>query len=259
MKTLVGILKKNKAWIISILSALAFLGIWEITAAVINVQIILPRIGDVAIALGEILIIPKSYITIGMSLLRCLISFSAAFVLGVLLGILGGISKTLAAAIRPLTVVLKSMPTMAIVLILMLAIGKDASPIVIGIMLVFPVIYETVKTAVENIDIRIIELARLDGITAAESVRHIYIPITMPYIAGAVASSAGLTIKGVISAEIVAYTAMSIGWEMKIASAASTLTEIPKLFAWVIIVLALSILFESALKLLFTRAGKQIS
>lgn len=249
MKTIVDMIKKNRLWLISIGSVLLLLGIWELAATLIGAELILPRLSAVAAAFGGLFTKPAFYAAVGASMLRCLVSFVIAFALGVLLGLLAGLNKPLAAALRPVVAALRTVPTLAIVLILMLAFGKQAAPVIIGVMMVFPIIYQTTKTAVENTDRRVVELARLDGAGTIAALRYVYAPISLPYILGAVASTFGLNIKAVISAEILAYTANSIGYQMKFASLDSLLSSVPVLFAWVIVTLLLSVAIECALKL----------
>lgn len=259
MKAFWEIVKKNRLWLISIGAVLVFLGVWEIIAAIIDIEIILPRLSAVGAEFFGLLTKPKFYAAVGASLLRCLISFITAFVLGVILGLLAGTNKSLAAALRPFVAALRTIPTLAVVLILLLALGRDAAPVVIGIMMVFPIIYQTTLTAVRNTDRRVVELARLDGVGALASIRYIYAPGSLPYILGAISSTFGLNIKAVVSAEILAYTASSIGYEMKFASLDSTLSSMPLLFAWVIVTLLLSVLLEFVLKQIFSRLTKKFS
>ena len=253
MKAFLETIKKNKIWLISAGAVIVLLGIWEIAAIAVGAEIILPRLSSTVTALGGLFAKQSFYAAIGNSLLHCLISFAAAFVLGIIAGAFAGLRPAFAAAVRPVVAFIHSVPTLAVVLILMLMFGKQAAPTVIGVMLVFPVIYETTKTAIANIDKQVVELARLDGAGLVQSVRYVYIPLSLPYIFGAIGSSFGLCIKGVISAEILAYTAGSIGYEMKFASLDSALASTPVLFAWVIVVLVISILFEFALKGMFKK------
>lgn len=253
MKTFLEVLKKNRLWLISIATVIVVLGIWEVAAVIINVEMILPRLPATLMQFFLLFTKPSFYAAVGASLLRCLISFTVAFVLGALCGLLGGLNKSFAAALRPIVAALRTVPTLAIVLILMLSFGKQAAPVIIGVMMVFPIVYQTTKTAVENTDKRVVELARLDGAGTLAAIRYVYAPQSLPYLLGSVASTFGLNIKAVISAEILASTVTSIGHQMKFASGDSAMESIPQLFAWVIVTLLLSVIFETVLKLIFPR------
>lgn len=242
---------KKHPVILSVAAVLAILGIWEIVATVIGTEMVLPKFSAVMWALWGLVREADFYATVGATLLRCLVSFVIAFVVGATLGIIAGRLAAVGAALRPIIAAMRTIPTLALVLILMLTFGSQAAPIVIGILLVLPVVYQTVKTAVENVDSHLIELAMLDGASEATLTRCVVVPLAMPYLWGTVSTTFGLSIKGVISAEILAYTAVSIGHAMKFASMDSLLSSMPELFAWVLVALALSAVSEFILKTFF--------
>lgn len=251
-------LYKNRYFLISIGAALSLCGVWEIVARAMNLEIALPTFSETFVRFWLLFADGGTYAAIGFTLLRCLIGYIVGFSLGVLLGMVAGKKRVFAAVLTPVVSVMRTVPVAAITLVLMIMIPSYAVPAVIGVMLVFPIVYQQIKTATENIDPALCDVLTEMGSGFWHSVRTVYLPLVMPQMLSAVSATFGMNVKAVISAEILAYTATSIGAAIYYAKA-DFLYETPKLFAWVMLAVLLSVLLEWILRLAVMKITKRIS
>lgn len=252
------ILRKNKYWLISLAAALVACGVWELAARLLDLAIALPTFTSVAAAFFALFADGKFYTAVGLTLVRCLIGYVIWYALGIVCGIIAGKYRGFAAAISPLVAAMRAVPVVAITLVLTIWIGPNILPSVIGVMVVFPTVYAQIRTATENIDPTLNDVLTEMGSGFAHSARTVYLPLVLPYALSGISATFGMNIKAVISAEVLAYTVHSIGYEIYFAKA-NFLEETPTLFAWVIVAVLLSVIFEFVLRLLTTRLTRRIS
>lgn len=252
------ILYKNRYLLIAVASALMLCGVWEIVARAMNLAIALPTFSSVAAAFLGLFATSEFYVAVGLTLLRCLIGYAIGFVLGLFLGIVAGKCRSVASALAPVVSAMRAVPVAAITLVLMIWTGSNILPSVIGIMLVFPIIYQQIKTATENIDSGICDVLTEMGSGFVHSARTVYLPLVLPYALSGISTTFGMNVKAVITAEVLAYTVHSIGYEIYF-SKANFLEETPTLFAWVLVAVLLSVAIEIVLRLIMKKAVSRIS
>ncbi|MBQ7227467.1 MAG: ABC transporter permease subunit [Clostridia bacterium] len=251
-------LKRNKYLLVSLASALILLGVWELVARCIDLAIALPTFSSVFLALINLFTKSKFYVSIAFTLLRSLIGFIIGFSFGVILGIVAGRYKAFNAAMRPIVSTFRSIPVVAITLVLALWVGSEILPAVIGVMLIFPIIYEQIKTATENIDPTLNDVLAELGSGFFTSAKNVYLPLVTPYALSSISTTFGMNIKAVVSAEVLAYTLNSIGREIYFANA-NFLEETPTLFAWVLITLILSVILEVVLRIIMRKVVSKLT
>lgn len=242
-----SVLRRNRYILISAAAVLVLLGIWEICARAVGVEIILPTFTSVCTAFGLLFTRAEFYISVGFTLLRCLVGYVIGFGLGVLLGLLAGRNRAVAAALTPIVTVMRTVPVVAIALVLTIWIGSSVLPSVVGIMLVFPIIYGEIKTAAENVGKEYDDALADLGAGFWTSLRTVYLPMVLPHALSGISTTFGMNIKAVISAEVLAYTVHSIGYQIYF-SKANFLEETPTLFAWIMVAVLLSVIFEALLR-----------
>ncbi len=75
----------------------------------------------------------------------------------------------------------------------------------------------------------------------------IYLPSMLPYVGNAVSTGLGLTWKSVVAAEILSMPSKGMGTSMQ---AAQFQLDTPLLFAWTLLIVALSAVFEGLVALI---------
>lgn len=235
------IIKHNKYTLISVATVMVFLALWELISFLLKKDFLLPRFSEVMKSLFTLFGKKEFYVVTGSTLARCLVGFAISFVAGLGFGILAGISKTVRAIFAPLIAFLRTAPTMALTLIIMVCLRSKYTPILIGFIMVFPIIFRTISDSLQNIDGKLKDMMKLYEVKSSYALKYMYIPEIAPVLFGSIVTAFGMNIKAVVSAEILAYTANSIGLKMFISGQNF---DAPTLFAWVLVALFLSALFE---------------
>ncbi len=145
-----------------------------------------------------------TYEAIGGTLLRLLISFGISLILGTGLGALAGYFYRFEAIMRPIVEFFRTLPTAAVVLILIVLLKPVWTPIIVSTLMMFPLFYEATLTGIKNINDDLKDEMKLNNASIFNSLFKVYIPVIYPYLILAVVQSLGLGMKVSIMAEILA-------------------------------------------------------
>lgn len=223
------------------------LAIWAIVAKVKNKPLILPMPDKPITQFFELFSTREFWVSIGGSLWRTLACFSLAFVSAFIFATVGGVFKPFAHTMSPIVSILRSVPTMAVILIAMIWIDADGAPILIGFLVAFPLLYQSIYTSITTVDKSLVEMTKVYKVGIADRVRYLYLPSIAPSLFDVSRSSISLTLKVVIAAEVLAYTKKSIGFSMQ---SANLTFDVSLLLAWTLTAVVLSFLLEGAVALL---------
>ena len=198
---------------------------------------------------GEILGEKKTYVGFGYTFLRMLIGFGFSFILALIFGIIAGNHQKIYQFFKPLMIVFKSIPTVALVFVLIVMSNARDAPIYVVLVICFPILYEGIVGGIKSIDPFVISASKVDGTRYLKSILKIKVPLALPYIIVAVVSSFALSFKIEIMAEVVT-GATKNGLGSSIQNAYS-MGEMSKVFAYsflVIIFMLLVTLIEEVTK-----------
>lgn len=145
---------------------------------------------------------PYTWSCIGNTFLRMIIGFCIAFGCAIVFGLLAGNIPFLKGVFKPMIEVLKSIPTAALVFMFLVLVGARKAPILLVILISFPILYEAVVGGITNIDKSIMMAARVDGAKGLRLFTRIQLPSIASYLSVGIASSFGLSFKIEIMAEI---------------------------------------------------------
>lgn len=230
---------KNKIYIL--LSCLFFIIIWDAAAKIINNNIFLPNIKEVCYAIYEISCKDKFLFNIIISFERSVISFLAALILSVLLGMLSYMHPFFEYFIKPLNAFAKTIPTMVLVVLALVWCNKDYAPYIVGIGITFPILYEGIKDNLKNTDKKILEMAKIYEISTFDKVTKIYIPVIKIYLMSVFVSTLSLTFKVVIAGEVHGQPKYGIGSQIEVEKINF---NTPGIFAWIVLIVIISLFME---------------
>ena len=164
---------------------------------------------------------PYVYKCIWGSFYRMLIGFSAASILGIVVGMVVGNFSKIKYVFNPTIIALKSIPTAALIFLLLVLVGFKNASMYIVMVIVFPMVYEATVSGYQNIDKQILMATRVDGASPLSRNFKVKLPLSMPYIAVGLTSSFALSFKIEIMAEVVTSSSKSYGLGRAIAVAFS--------------------------------------
>lgn len=239
---------KNKKYII--ISAIVLIMIWALASKKINNEVIIPSISSTLISLINIIEGKEFTNIVGATLIRSLTSFILSLIFAVILGVASSFSKAIYNFMIPILSFLKSVPTMGIIILALIWLSSDNAPILIGFIIVFPILYESVLSGILNVDAKILDMARLYKVKGRTIVKDIYIPSILMGLNGVINSALGLNFKVVIAGEVLGQPKYSIGSSLQLEK---MYLDTPGVFAWIIIIVFISIIFDAIIKLLYKK------
>lgn len=226
-----------------VLSFGILLAVWAIASKVKDNAFVLPAPSDVLarfFALGG----EKGFwLSVGATLLRTLICFFTSFALALTFASLAGLLSPLNRILSPMVSLLRSAPTVAVILVLYAFLNEDSMAITVGFLVAFPIMYSAFYTAIAGVDRDLIKMATLYKVSAIDKVRFIYLPCIAECLFDTGRSTLSLTLKVVIASEILVSVVRGIGGKIQVASASA---EVCYLQAWTLIAIVFSFVLEGA-------------
>ncbi len=193
--------------------------------------------------------------TVFNTLKSVLLSFGAAFIPALLLGIASNFIPFLYSVMEHISGIIRSVPTVAIILIVLLLLPVSFTPVVICFFVVFPVLYTNVAEGLSGVDRGLLEMASIYRVHKGKIIRDIYIPSLRNFLIAGSRSALGLSFKIIVTAEVFHFANHnSIGAQMYMHKIQIDLAGI---IAWTIVVVAVSLFFDFLLRKLFERGRVQ--
>ncbi len=178
---------------------------------------------------------------LGKTLLKVLYSVAISFLLACIFAFIGKIYKPTRAFFKPITAIVRTLPTMAILVLILIYTNSTVAPVVVATLVLFPMIYAQLCVSLDGIDQNIINATKIFKISKRDRLFKIYLPIISPSIFSHIGSNLSFALKVVVSAEVMAYTFTSLGGLMQSANA---LMDIPRLMALTLIAVLIGLLIE---------------
>ncbi len=245
MKTL--FLKYRKA-IYVLLSAGCWLLLWQLVAMRLDKPLILPYPKEVWSTLAELVRSEEFFSIVGGSLLGIAKGFAIALLVGIVLAIVCSFSELLRILLAPAIKLIKTVPVASFIILLLFWVGSNKISVVISFLIVLPVVYENVARGIRETDGRLLEMGRVFRIGLLRRLRYMYLPSAVPYSTAACSVGLSLCWKAGIAAEIIANVQHSIGRQLY---DAKLFIDTKAVFAWTVIILVVSVLFEWVVMIFF--------
>lgn len=180
----------------------------------------------------------------GFTLLRTAEAFVISFLLAAALAALSAFSKSVAAFIKPVIVFLRTIPTMAVILLLLIWTSPKAAPVTVTFLVLFPMIYSRLTAAADGVDAGLLQMAKVYGVDRKDVLFKIYLPQISVGVFAQTGADVSLGIKIMISAEVMSSTYRSLGGLMQ---SARGYMEMPRLAALTLIAVLAGFIIDIAL------------
>ena len=224
---------------------LFWLAIWQLAAYLVDIELILPTPLSTLKALKGLLYVPEFYSAVFASLYRILLGF----ILGVAFGFVGALIsskvKFVSELFSPILKLFKAVPVASFIIIAFYWFLSDEVPTLICFLMVFPMIWSSVETSLNNIDKKYLEVARVYKLSKLKTLFGIKIPFIMPNFLTTMLTALSFAWKSGIAAEIICTPPNSLGFMIQ-TSKNGLLT--PEVFALTVVVVLLSILLEAVVR-----------
>ncbi len=223
------------------LIALIYLSVWEAVSLLVGKELLLPSPLSTLSRLAVLLTQGETWLYAGLTLLRIMAGYVIGVLLGVLLAVLTARSAFAEALLSPLRAIVKASPVTSFILLALLWLSSDMVPLVISVLMVVPMVWTATAEAILQTNSRLIEMGKLFGLSRWKIVKKIYVPSVLPQFLAACTTSLGFAWKSGVAAEIIALPKQSIGYMLY---QSKLRIETADLFAWTLMIVALSMLLE---------------
>lgn len=227
--------------------AVFWLAVWSAVCFFANRTLLLPLPypWDVAKVLWRLMGESSFWLVVGTSLLRIVLGFVLALVIGGVLAMLTTRFSILHALFSPVLSVVRAAPVASFIFVAFLWIQAEEMPTFIAFLMVVPLVWENVRQGILHTDEKLLEMAKVFQLSRMERLRHVRLPAVRPYLQAAVSTGFGFAWKAGVAAEILCWPKDSIGYHI---AAAKNLVETADVFAWTVAVVVLSVALEWLLR-----------
>lgn len=231
-----------------------FFGAWVLVTSTHAINpLFLPAPLAVIGALGHLSVTKGFWGAVGVTAFSTAIAYAIAVTAGIVLGFFIGRSPTLTAAYRPVLAGMFAIPITLFfpLFVVMFGLGPP-SKIAFGALYgFFPIVLNTIA-GFSGVDPLFLRSARSQGATRMQSLRHIFVPGAWPIVLSGLRIGFFITFASVLGGETLS-SASGVGHAI---AHEADLLDSPPMFAWIVIVLAVTVGLNLFLSLIEKRAGR---
>lgn len=231
-----------------VLSVLLWIGLWTFLAYRLNKPVLLPYPQNVWKALVAMVKEESFLHTLWGSFIHISLGFLCALLAGVLLAVISSRSEVMELLLLPGVKLIKTVPVVSFIILLLFFVKPERISFVISLLMVFPVIYENTKKGIAETDRRLLEAAQVFRMSFWRKLYAMYLPSAVPFTTAACSAGLSLCWKAGIAAELIAQSPDSIGHALYYSK---LYVDAEGVFAWTIVLIAVSVLFEKIFLILF--------
>ena len=175
-------------------------------------------------------------------------------VIGVTIGMVEGFFKSVHQLLKPLMILLRSIPMVVLVVIIMVLTKYSRVPYIAATLILVPLISEAAYEGCIHIDPELTDVYRVNSNFSLRILCTVYIPLMAGYLKQAYINAVGMGMKMIISAEYLVQTRNSLG---KAIHTSGYFNEYEDIYAYALIMILL-VLVLSELPMLIIRRTKKL-
>jgi ABC-type nitrate/sulfonate/bicarbonate transport system permease component len=155
------------------------------------------------------------YEQFGVSIFRLTVGFLISMIVGTVLGLAMGLSKSVDAFFHDWVMAILAMPALVWALFLSIVFGfTNTGPILTVILAGIPFVIVNVREGVRNTPKELIDMARSFEVPQGKITRHVLLPSLMPFFFAAIRYAYSIGWKGLVIAEVFG-SQVGMGWTIK--------------------------------------------
>ena len=210
---------KKKKRTIRFWAVAVWLFVWQAVSVWIGQEILLVSPVVVLERLTGLVMETEFWRSIGFSLVRILGGFFLAAAAGILAAGLSAKFERIREFFAPAVMVVKAVPVASFIILVLIWVPSRNLSVVISFLMVFPILYTNVLDGILSTDPKLLEMADVFALPHAVRISYIYVSQVLPFFR----------------------TGCSIGEKLY---NAKVYLNTPDLFAWTVVIVLISLLFE---------------
>lgn len=222
--------------------------VWVVACFFVRNDYVLPSVGEVVSQMGRIVCDASFWRSFANTLLRTFWAFLISMGAGVVMAVCAHRLRWLRVFFAPIISVVRTVPTMAVILMLLLWTTPAVTPVIVSALVLFPAAYAAVLAALDEVAEGYGELTRAFRVGFWRRLGKMYLPLSAPVVLKQAGGIFSLGLKVVISGEVLASTYRSLGAMMQ---QAQIFLEMSRLMALTVLVIVAGFLLEGACALFY--------
>ncbi|MCR5296584.1 MAG: ABC transporter permease subunit [Clostridiales bacterium] len=202
-------------------------------------RLVFPDAGEIGRTFLRLLGEGRTWTLIGTTMLHWSVSLAAAFAAGILAGLAEGLIPGAHSLLKPLMMMLRSLPMIVLVIMIMVLAKYRYVPLIASAMAVFPLISEGVYEGIVHIEPELIDVYRINSSFTPRVLFRVYLPLISGYMKAAFINAAGMGLKVTVTSEYLVQTRESLG---KAVFTSSYFNEYAEIYAYALIMVLLIVL-----------------
>lgn len=243
-----------RSYVTKLLVLCFWLLVWELASSLIKQELFIPSPRSVLVALIKLSTSQSFWFSITNSFVRIVLGFVLGLLTGAVVAVFSYKSRLIYELISPLMKVIKSTPVASFIILALVWVKSDYLAVLISLLMVMPVSFSNVLYGLKSTDEKLLEMARVFGLSPWKCIKAIYFPAVLPFVISAVSIGLGFSFKSGIAAEVIGRPANSIGLNLY---EAKLYLMIKELFAWTLVIIIISMLFEKIVMKVLNIHGKK--
>ena len=227
-----------------------WLVVWQVAALAVGQEVLLASPAKAVVRLGELSVTAEFWGTVWYSLARIAGGFLAASVIGVLAAAAAAGSRVVDGLLTPALAAVRSTPVVSFIILVLMWASSSQLAFVISFLMVLPITYTNVLEGIRHRDPALLEVAAVFQVPFLRRLPAMDVPAVLPYFTAACRIGVGLAWKSGITAEVIGLADGSIGERLY---EAKVLLSSADLFAWTLVIIAVSFAFEKLVLVLLRR------
>lgn len=228
------------------LSVVLIVAVWWIAAIAYDKPIVLPSprttFENFISAVSE----ARFWQAVGNTMLRSVAAFALAFTGAFALALLSVGSKVFFKLFYPVVVLLRALPTIAVIFICYIAITGWYRAVVISFIVIFPTLYSSFYTAFMGCRGELMEVGKIYNVSRVNVLTKYIIPSVWAGMFSDIVNTLSLTVKLIIAAEAITSTGISLGGLMK---EYQMIFDMGMIFAYTVVAILLSYATELVVRI----------
>ncbi len=241
-----NVMKKKYGVIYTLVAIAIVILAWYIAARVINVEFLLPSPSVTLNKLIYLFGLPDFYGGIATTTLHAVLAFLLAFVFAAVLAIFASLNAVVERLLSPIVLIIRVAPTMSVIFLSILWISSKNSPYLVGIFVLFPIIYSRILSAIKSVDGELLEMAKVYRVKKRDIVFGLYLPYVGNSVLDECPGFLSFGVKLAVSGEAVAQSGINIGSLM---SSSKANLETAELIAYTVTAILVGFCLEQLFKL----------
>lgn len=220
---------------------LCWLLVWAIVSRIIQNKILLAGPIETLQALCKLVTTGPFWNACLGTILRIAIGYMVGMLLGILLAVISAGRLWLEEILAPLITLMKAVPVASVVVIFLIWWGSGNLAVAISFFMALPNFYLNSLEGIRSTDQKLLEMSKVFAMPARNRFFYIYRPALRPFWDSAIKLSVGMSWKAGVAAEVIGLPERAIGEQLYMSK---IYLETDKVFAWTLVIILLSQLFE---------------